>query len=126
MLGLVGAWLRPMRPRSPVAKPPRTCVQVLPASMERVHDNVAAAGVVADFDQAGGPGLAAVGGLVQAALAAALPERSGGGHVHHVGIARIHHDAGDVLGELESHVVEGAPAVFALVDAVAVGDAALV
>src|ERR1022692_1064396 len=92
----------------------------------RVHEDVAAAGVVADFDQAGGPGLAAVGGLIQAALAAALPERPGGGHVHHVGIARIHHDAGDVLGEFESHVVEGAPAVFALVDAIAVGDAALV
>ena len=92
----------------------------------RVHDDVAASGVVADFDEAGRPGLAAVGGLVQAALAAALPEGAGGGHVHHVGIARVHHDAGDVLGELEAHVAEGAPAVFALIDAVAVGDAALV
>ena len=72
------------------------------------------------------PGLAAVGGLVEAALAAALPQRAGRGHVDHVGIARVHHDAGDVLGELEADVAEGAAAVFALVDAVAVGDAALV
>ena len=74
----------------------------------------------------GGPGLAAVGGLVQAALAAALPERARGRDVHDVGIARVHHDARDVLGELEAHVAEGASAVFALIDAVAVGDAALV
>src|ERR1019366_9766877 len=92
----------------------------------RVHDDIAAAGVVADFDEARGPGLAAIGGLIQTAFAAALPQGTGGGHVHHVGIARIHHDAGDVFGELQPHVVEGEPAVLALIDAVAIGNAALV
>src|SRR5258708_1940336 len=92
----------------------------------RIQDDVATAGVVTDFDQACRPSLAAVGAHVQAALTAALPEGAGSGHVHHVGIARVYHDAGNVLGEFEAYVAEGAPAVFALIDAVAVGDTALV
>ena len=64
----------------------------------RIHHHVGAAGVLADLDEALRPGLAAVGGLVEAALAAALPQRTGRRHVDHVGIARVDHDAGDVLG----------------------------
>ena len=88
--------------------------------------DVGAAGVLADLDQALRPRLAAVGGLIQAALAAALPQRPRRRDVDHVGIARVHHDARDVLGSLQPHVAPGPAAVFALVDAVAVGDAALI
>ena len=65
----------------------------------RVHDDVAAAGVIADLDEAARPRLAAVGGLIEAALAAALPERARRGDVDDVGIARVDLDAGDVLGQ---------------------------
>src|SRR5262249_52544125 len=86
----------------------------------RVHDHVGAAGVVADFNQTPGPRLAAVDRLVETALTAALPQRAGRGDVDDVGIARIDHDARDVLGELESGVAERAPAILALVDSIAV------
>ena len=43
------------------------------------------------------PALAAVGGFVETTVATGRPERSHGGHVHDVGVARIDHDAADVL-----------------------------
>src|SRR5579872_2379630 len=91
-----------------------------------VHDHVGAAGVVVDLDEAGRPGLAAVGGFIEAALTAALPERTGRRHVNHVGIARIDHDAGDVLGVLEAYIAPGAAGVFTFVNTVAIGDTPLV
>ena len=91
-----------------------------------IHDHVGAAGVFADFDEALRPCLAAIGGFVEAALAAAFPERPRRRDVDHIRIARVHHDTRDVLGCLEAHVLPGAAGVFALVDAIAKGDAALV
>ena len=91
----------------------------------RIHDDVGAAGVIVHLDEALRPGLAAVGGLEEAAIAAAFPERPLRGHVDHVGIARIDHDAGDVLGGFQADVAEGAAAIFALVNAIAVRRGAL-
>ena len=71
-----------------------------------------------------GPGLAAVGGLVEAALAARGPERALGRDVNDVGIARVDQDPADVLGLGEAHVGPGLAAVQALVDAVAEADMA--
>ena len=70
------------------------------------------------------PGLAAVGRLVEAALAAGGPERSLRGDVDDVRVARIDDDLGDVLGLLEAHVRPALAAVEAAVDAVAVADVA--
>ena len=91
-----------------------------------IHHHVGAAGVFVHLDEALRPGLAAVGGLVEAAIAAALPQGALRRHVDHVGIARVHDDAGDVFGRLQSHVVECSAAVLALIDAIAVGRCALV
>src|SRR5262249_53482527 len=71
------------------------------------------------------PGLAAVGGFVQPAVAAGVPERALGGDVDHVGVARVDDDAADVLRVLQADVAPGLAAVVGAVDAVAVGDAAL-
>ena len=68
------------------------------------------------------PGLAAVGRLVEAAVAARRPERTLRRDVDGVGVARVDDDAADVLGALEADVRPRAAAVVALVDAVAVGD----
>src|SRR5262249_44756736 len=92
----------------------------------RVHEDVRAAGVLADLDEALRPRLPAVGGLEQAAVAAALPQRTGRCHVYDVRIFGVDHDARDMLGLLQSHIAPGAAAVLALVDAIAVGDAALI
>src|ERR1019366_2667005 len=87
--------------------------------------HVGAARVVVHLDEALRPGLAAVGGLVEAALAAALPQGALRRHVDHVRIARVHDDAADVFGGLQSHVAECSAAVLALIDAIAVGRCAL-
>ncbi len=62
----------------------------------RVHDYVGDAGVFADIERLR-PRLAAVGGLVKAAIAARAPERALRSNVDDVGIARVNQDAGDVL-----------------------------
>ena len=71
------------------------------------------------------PGLAAVGGLVEAAVAAGAPQRSLGGDVDDVRVARIDDDLADVLGVLQADVLPADAAVARAVDAVAVADAAL-
>ena len=90
----------------------------------RIEDDVGDAGVLADGQHLL-PGLAAVGGLVQAAVAARPPERSLGGDVDDVGVARVDDDLADVLGLLQAHVLPDLAAVVGAVDAVAVADAAL-
>ncbi len=90
----------------------------------RVHDHIGDAGPLVGLQDAG-PGLPAVGGLVEPAVAAAVEHRPLGGHVHDVGVARVDQDLGDVLGIGEPHVAPGAAGVHGLVDAVAVGDRAL-
>ena len=68
------------------------------------------------------PGLAAVGGLVEAAVAARRPQRALRGDVDRVAVLRVDDDAADVLGALEADVRPRPAAVLALVDAVAVAD----
>src|SRR5439155_8674583 len=91
----------------------------------RVHDQIGHAGVFANLDETG-PVLATVGGLVKTAIAAALPKRAGHRGVDDAGVARIDQDARDVLGLAQAHIAPGAAAILALIDAVPVGDAALV
>ncbi len=90
----------------------------------RVHDDVAHARVLADREH-GRPGLAAVRRLVEAAVAAGRPERALRRDVDGVAVLRVDQDPADVLGALEPHVLPALAAVLALVDAVAVADAAL-
>src|SRR5207248_9178659 len=90
----------------------------------RVHDHVGDAGVLADRESFL-PGLAGVGGLVKAAVAARSPQRPLGGDVDRVGVPRVDDDLADVLGRLEAHVFPGLATVVGAVDAVAVADAAL-
>ncbi len=63
----------------------------------RIHREVDEAGVLADLVRVG-PGLPAIRGLVEPALAARGPQRSHRGDVHHVRIAGVDHDASNVLG----------------------------
>ncbi len=90
----------------------------------RVEHHIGDAGVLAD-GQDSLPGLAAVGGFVQAAIAARPPERTLGRHVDSVRIAGIEDDAGDVLRLFQPHVLPGFAAIVGAVDAVAIGDATL-
>ena len=91
----------------------------------RIDRDVADAGVLADLEDLR-PGVAAVGGLVEAAIAAGRPQRAIGRDEHDVRIARIDDDAADVLGGLEPEVPPRAAGIVAAIDAVAVADAALV
>src|SRR6185369_3749446 len=90
----------------------------------RVHRQVGDAGVLVDREDRF-PGLAAVGGLVEAAVAARIPQRALGRDEDHVRIARIDDDLPNVLGALETHIDPGLAAVDRLVDAVPIRDAAL-
>jgi hypothetical protein len=90
----------------------------------RIDYDVGDAGVLADVERAL-PRLAAVGRLEEAAVAARPPERPLRRDVDHVGVARINHDATDVLRLFQADVAPRLAAVLRLVDAVAVGDAAL-
>ena len=86
--------------------------------------HVADAGVLGDREHRR-PGLAAVGRLVEAAVAAGRPERALRRDVDGVRVLRVDQDLADVLGALEADVLPALAAVLALVDAVAVADAAL-
>ena len=64
------------------------------------------------------PALAAVGGLEDATLAARRPQRSFRGDPDGVRVARVHDDLADVLGAIESQLLEALAAVPAAIDAV--------
>src|SRR6185369_1983806 len=81
-------------------------------------------GVLADLQHLL-PGLAAVGRLVEAAVAPRAPQRPLRRHVDDVRVARVHDDLADVLARLEPDVLPRGAAVVGPVDAVAVGDTAL-
>src|SRR5262249_59115205 len=81
-------------------------------------------GVVADIEDLL-PELAAVGGLVETAVAAGRPERPLGGDIDNVAVARIDDDLADVLRPREADVLPRLAAIVGAVDAVAVADAAL-
>ena len=89
----------------------------------RVHGQIGHARVFVDGEDAL-PGLAAVGGLEDPAVAPRAPKRADRGHVHDVGILRVDDDAPHVLRGAQPHVLEGGAAVHRLVDAVPVGRAA--
>ena len=83
-----------------------------------IHHQLGGAGVVVDEVDAR-PGQAAVGRLVDAALAAASPQAAERRDVDHVVIDRIDDDPRDVLRRAEAHVLPGLAAVDRLVEAVA-------
>ena len=68
---------------------------------------------------------AAVDGLVHAALAARSPQRAHGRHVDDLRVGGVDHDAADVHGALQPHVLPALAPVEGAVDAVAVADRAL-
>ena len=70
------------------------------------------------------PGIAAVGGFVQAAVATAGPERSLGRHVNRVGVLGVYPDHADMFRLLQAHIGPGLATIQALVDTVAVTDVA--
>ena len=65
-------------------------------------------------------------GLVEAAIAAGAPQRPVGRDEDDLRIARIDHDAADVLASLQADVPPRPAGIVAAIDAVAVADAALV
>src|SRR5262249_15432864 len=71
------------------------------------------------------PRLTAVRGLVQAAVAAVVPQRALRRDVDDRGIAGVDDDLADVLRFLEADLVPALAAVQRLVDAVAITDASL-
>ena len=71
------------------------------------------------------PGFSAVGGFENSAIAARRPQRTLRRHVDHVRIARIDHDAGDVLGILQTQIAPASPAVVRTIDPIAPVHAAL-
>src|SRR5262249_10541204 len=97
---------------------------VPPALVGGVEQDVRVARGEDDVGHAGGraggddllPGLAAVGGLVEAAVPAGGPERALGGDVDDVGVARVDEDAADVLGALQADVAPGLAAVVGAVE----------
>ena len=106
----------------------------MPASLPRRGDqHVGIAGIDYHVGDTGAlarrehrvPALAAVGGLVQSAVAAIGPERTLRRDVYHIAVARIDHDSRDVLRLLNPHLLPGATGVVGSIDAVAIRDAAL-
>ena len=84
----------------------------------RIHHEIVRAGVVVHLQRLL-PGPAAVGRLVDAALAAGPEQAAGRRDEHDVVVARIDDDAVDEARGLEPHVRVGLAAVGRLVDAVA-------
>ena len=122
--GLVDARLRSAVEQHPHVPASLVGGRVQHVGVARVEVYVGHSGVLADREHLL-PRLPAVGGLVQSAVAAGRPQGALGRHVHHVRVARVDEDLGDVLRVLEPHLLEAAPAVERLVQTVAVPDAAL-
>ena len=122
--GLVDARARPAvdhRPLVPAALPRRRVHHVRVA---RVEVDFVDARVLVDFEDPL-PGVSAVGGAVEAALAARRPERSLRRDEDGARVVGVDRDHADVAGRLQPHVRERTPAVNRLVDAVAVSHRAL-
>src|SRR5215470_2657649 len=86
-----------------------------------IDGDVGDACVLADAENAL-PGLAAIGGFVEATLAARSPQRTLRCDVNDVRVFRIDRDAADVFGSSESDVAPRAPAVVRFINSVAVRD----
>ena len=87
-----------------------------------IDGDIGDAGVFVD-DEGLGPGGAAVGALVDAALFVGTPEIAERRDVHDVGIGGMDDDAADVVGLLEAQMRPGGAAIHRLVDAIAPGGA---
>src|SRR5919106_4809094 len=124
----VVAGLPEPRAGSPAEKPP----DVAPALVGRGIDHLRVGGIEFEVGDAGvlvdlerrGPGGAAIGGAVDAALPARRPKRPLGGHENTIAVARVHQDAADVLRPGEAHPLPGAAGVAAAVDPVSPADMA--
>src|SRR5262249_8453212 len=90
--------------------------------VRRADRDVDDAGLVVEPGQDALPGLAAVLGLEQPAIAAGAVEPSERADVDDVRVLGVDDDRTDLVRRLEPHVLPGLAAVRALVDAVAVGD----
>ena len=90
---------------------------------QRAHGQHAAAGRSIAARQHFAPRLAAVAGLVDAALVVVVPQMAGGTRVNRVAVLRIDQDPGDVLGILQADIGPVLAAVGRFVDAVADRDA---
>ena len=84
----------------------------------RVQVDLVGPGVIGDVEHAL-PALAAVGGLVDPAVAARAPQRPLRGDIDHVRVPWVDGDHADVLGVVEADVLPVLTAVEALVDSVA-------
>src|SRR5262249_17673758 len=85
----------------------------------RVHGDVDDAGPLVDVEDLP-PALAAVGGLVEAALLAGAVEPAQRPDVDDVRVGRVDDDTADLEALFQAHVLPGLAAVGGLVDAVAV------
>ena len=83
-----------------------------------IHGEAGTAGIGAGEERAG-PGLAAVGGFVDAALLLRTGEASRGADIDDVGVGGVDDNAGDAAGFVEAHVGPGGAGVGRFVDAVA-------
>ena len=116
--------------RSPLLGGVVRVVEVALALVARDQQDLGIGRVHRDLDDAGHgidlehprPALAAVGGLVEAALVVRAPQASEGRHVDRVRIVGVDGDLGDLERLLEARVVPGQAAVRGAVDPVAEGD----
>src|SRR6516225_7499844 len=92
--------------------------------IRRIDSDVIHASVFTDGEN-GFPGLAAIGCLVEAAIAARSPERPCSSDVNDFRIARIDDYAPNVFGLLESEILPAFAAVVGAVDSVSVTHTAL-
>jgi hypothetical protein len=100
------------------APAPLVARRVQDVGVRRIDRDVGEPGVLVDeFDLV--PGLAAVGGLEDAALRVRAEQMAGRRDIDRVGLLRINYDARDRLRLLQADVREGLSAVDRLVDAVA-------
>ena len=124
VLALEDAAVRPAADHLPDVAPALVRARVHDVRALRIERHVGDARVLVDRER-GGPRLAAVGRLVEAALAAFREERPLCGDPDDVRIAGIDDDAADVLGRLEADARPRLARVRGLVDAVAEVRAAL-
>ncbi len=122
--GLVDRRLRPAVDQREDVPAPLVARRVHRVGIARVDPHLVDARVLGDVEDAL-PALAAVGRLVEAAVAAVGPERTLRGHEDLARVARVDDDPADVLRILQADVLPRLPAVVGPVDAVAVRHRAL-
>src|SRR5262249_61111016 len=101
--GLVQAALRSAVNQRPGVTSPLMRDREQHVGIVRIEGDVADAGVLADLQDLV-PGRTAVGRLVYTPLSSLLPQRSVRGDEHHLRVARIDHDAANLLGRLQAEI----------------------